>query len=67
MCEVSITKNTREKTVKISLGKVQGILEKDSPWLLEFLWYGRLYLVGLQVVMELVHMHEDLVQFPAIA
>ena len=58
MCEVSITKSMREKTVN---------LEKDSPWLLEFLWYGRLYLVGLQVVMELVHMHEDLVRFPAIA
>ena len=57
----------REKIVKISLGKVQGNLEKDSPWLVEFLWYGRLYLVGLHVAMELVHMHEELVRFPAIA
>ena len=54
-CEVSLTKNLQEN------------LEKDSPWLLVFLWDERLHLVGTQVVMELIHMHEGLVWFPAVA
>jgi len=32
-----------------------------------FLRYERLHLVGAQVVMEFVHMHEGLVRFPAVA
>ena len=60
VCEVSLTNNPR-------LGKVQENLEEDSPWLLVFLWDERLHLVGSQVVMELVHMHECLVWFPAVA
>jgi hypothetical protein len=54
VCEVSLTKNLRGKPTKIRLGKVQENLEKDSPWLLVFLWDERLHLVGSQVVMELV-------------
>jgi len=67
VCEVSLTKNLRGKPTKIRLRKVQENLEKDSPWLLVFLWDERLHLVGSQVVMELVHMHECLVWFPAVA
>ena len=31
------------------------------------LWDERLHGVGAQVIMELVHMHENLVRFPAVA
>jgi hypothetical protein len=65
VCEASLTKNLRGKQLR--LGKVQENLEKDSPWLLVFLWDERLHLVGSQVVMELVHMHECLVWLPAVA
>ena len=40
---------------------------KDSPWLLVLPWNERLHGVGAQVIMELVHMHEGLVWFPAVA
>ncbi len=49
VCEVLLTKNLR--------GKVQENLEKDSPWLLVFLWDELLHLVGSQ----------GLVWFPAVA
>jgi len=64
--EVSLTKNLRGKPA-LRLGKVQENLENDSPWLLVFLWDERLHLVDSQVVMELIHMHECLVWFPAVA
>jgi hypothetical protein len=65
VCEVSPTKTLRGKpaTAGISPGKSW----KDSPWLLVLLWDKCLHLVGSQVVMELVHMHEGLVRFPAVA
>ena len=59
--------NLRGKLAKIRLGKVQENLEKDSPWLLVLPWKERLHGVGAQVFMELVHMHEGLVWFPAVA
>ena len=40
---------------------------EQVQWLLVFLWDERLHLVGTQVVMELIHMHEGLVWFPAVA
>ena len=67
VCEVSLTKNLRGKPAKIRLGKVQENLEKDSPWLLVLPWNERLHGIGAQVIMELVHMHEGLVWFPAVA
>ena len=60
-----MTKNLTGKYPR--LGKVQENLEKDSPWLLVFLWDDRLHLVGLQGVMELVQMYEGPVWFPAVA
>ena len=59
VCEVSLTKNLRENQPRLE--KVQENLENDSPWLLVFLWDERLHLVGSQVVIELVQMHEGLV------
>ncbi len=67
VCEVSLTKNLRGKPAKIRLGKVWENLEKDSPWLLVLPWNERLHGVSTQVIMELVHMHEGLVRFPAVA
>ena len=48
------------------LGKVQDILEKDSPRSIVLLWYERLHGIGAQVVMELVHMPEGLVRLPTV-
>ena len=67
VCETSLTKNLRGKPAESRLGKVQENLEKDSPRLLVFLWYERLHGIGAQVIMELVHMHEGFVRFPAVA
>ena len=67
VCEVSLTKNLSGKPAKIRLGKVQENLEKDSPWLLVLPWDERLHGIGAQVIMELAHMHEGLIRFPAVA
>jgi hypothetical protein len=66
VCEVSLTKNLREKPAKIRLRKVQETLGKDSPWLLVLPWNERLHGIGAQLIMEFVHMHEGLVRFPAV-
>jgi len=49
------------------LGKVQDILEKDSPRSIVLLWYECIHGIGAQVILNLVHMHEGLVRFKAVA
>ena len=62
VCEVSLTKSLRGKPTKIRLGKVQENRENDSPWPLVLPWDEHLHGVDAQVIMELVLMHESLVE-----
>ena len=67
--EVSIRRYVRFHSVITDGENQSGLenLEKDSPLLFLFFWDERLHLDGSQEVMELVHMHEGLVWFLAVA